>query len=42
MIQMAMEPYMGSPNNGAMPRMVVSEAMTTGRTREVVAVTTAS
>lgn len=40
-IVMAMEPYIGSFTSGIMPTMVVREAISTGRTRETVASTTA-
>ena len=36
-IVIAIEPYMGSPNSGIMPTIVVSEAISTGRTRDTVA-----
>ena len=41
MMVMAMEPYIGSPNRGIMPTMVVSDAINTGRTRDTVASMTA-
>ena len=41
MIVMAIELYMGSPTKGIMPTIVVSEAISTGRTRDTVASTTA-
>ena len=42
MIVRAIEPYIGSPTSGIIPTMVVSEAISTGRTRETVASTTAA
>ena len=41
MMVTAIEPYIGSPTKGIMPTMVVSDAISTGRTRETVASTTA-
>ena len=42
MIAAAMELYMASVMSGSMPRIVVYEAITTGRVRLIAAVTTAS
>ena len=42
MMQMAIEPYMGSGMSGAIPTMVVSEAMMTGSARLEVALQMAS
>ena len=39
-MQIDIEPYIGSPSKGIMPRIVVAEAITTGRTRLTVAVIT--
>ena len=41
MMQTAIEPYIGSGISGAIPRMVVNEAMITGLVRLTVAFTTA-
>ena len=41
MMVMAIEPYMGSVTSGIIPTMVVSDAISTGRTRDTVASMTA-